>query len=197
MVRLFVESVPPVYLCCDTLLTAADIASAVRFQNEARRNEHLAWRRIVRRELGRSVAIEYNEVGAPVVDSANTCISVAHSRERVAVAIADERVGIDIERIDRDFGRAAERFASSSEISLGEGDGAWLAKLWTAKEAMYKYYGVRGVDLRDELRITAIDAARGVLRGELRGKEAVEEAVEVSFKLYDNRYIVATAVAAK
>ena len=57
MVRLFVESVPPVYLCCDTLLTAADIASAVRFQNEARRNEHLAWRRIVRRELGRSEGI--------------------------------------------------------------------------------------------------------------------------------------------
>ena len=120
-------------------------------------------------------------------------LSGMNSREMVAVAIADERVGIDIERIDRDFGRAAERFASSSEISLGEGDGAWLAKLWTAKEAMYKYYGVRGVDLRDELRITAIDAARGELRGELRGKETVE----VSFKLYDNIYIVATAVAAK
>ena len=68
MVRLFVESVPPVYLCCDTLLTAADIASAARFQNDARRNEHLAWRRIVRRELGRDVVIDYNEVGAPIVN---------------------------------------------------------------------------------------------------------------------------------
>ena len=71
MVRLIVEEVPPLYLCCDTLLTAQDIASASRFQNERRRNEHLAWRRIVRRELGREVVIDYDDTGAPCVDTPN------------------------------------------------------------------------------------------------------------------------------
>lgn len=192
MVRLFVESVPPVYLCCDTLLTAADIASAARFQNDARRNEHLAWRRIVRRELGRDVVIDYNEVGAPIVNKSGTYISIAHSRTVVAVAIADERVGVDIESRDRDFSRAAERYASAEEIALGMGDGDWLAKLWTAKEAMYKYYGVRGVELRDDLRIVSYDPEREVLRGQLRS-----QAVEITLSLHDQKYIVATAVRAK
>lgn len=192
MVRLFVESVPPVYLCCDTLLTAADIASAARFQNEARRNEHLAWRRVVRRELGRDVVIDYNEVGAPIVNRPEAYISIAHSRTVVAVAIADERVGVDIESRDRDFSRAAERYASAEEIALGMGDGDWLAKLWTAKEAMYKYYGVRGIELRDDLRIVSYDPEREVLRGQLHS-----QAVEITLSLHDQRYIVATAVSAK
>ena len=58
MVKLIIEPVPPVYLCCDALITASDVASASRFQNDSRRREHLAWRRIVRNELGRRVVIE-------------------------------------------------------------------------------------------------------------------------------------------
>ena len=192
MVRLFVESVPPVYLCCDTLLTAADIASAARFQNDARRNEHLAWRRIVRRELGRDVVIDYNEVGAPIVNKSGTYISIAHSREVVVVAIAEERVGVDIEWCERNFSRAAERYASAEEIALGGGDEDWLAELWTAKEAMYKYYGVRGVELRDDLRIVSYDPEHELLRGELHG-----QAVEITLSRHNETYIVATAVRAK
>ena len=101
MVKLVVEAIPPVYLCCDTLITASDVASASRFQNDSRRREHLAWRRVVRSELGRGVVIDYNEVGAPVVDTPNTHISVAHCAQSVAVAIANEPVGVDIEALDR------------------------------------------------------------------------------------------------
>lgn len=191
MVRLFVEAVPQVYLCCDTLLTAADIASASRFQNSGRRNEHLAWRRIVRRELGRDITIEYNDVGAPIVTTPTTTphISVAHSQGIVAVAIADEPVGIDIESVGRDFSRAATRYMRSEECELCE-DELWMAMVWTAKEAMYKYYGVKGIDLRDDLRITAYDATTRRMCGELRGKEAVD----IDISLYDEEYIVATAV---
>ena len=192
MVRLFVESVPPVYLCCDTLLTAADIASAARFQNDARRNEHLAWRRIVRRELGRDVVIDYNEVGAPIVNKSGTYISIAHSREVVVVAIADERVGVDIESRDRDFSRAAERYASAEEIALGGGGAAIIGIAVAAEEAMYKYYGVRGVELRDDLRIVSYDPEHELLRGELHG-----QAVEITLSRHNETYIVATAVRAK
>lgn len=166
MVKLFIEPIPPVYACCDTLLTAADIASASRFQNERRRGEHLAWRRIVRRELGRSVVIDYNEVGAPVVDIPNTYISVAHGGESVAVAIGECAVGVDIESAERDFERAKDRYMSLMEQQLCF-DVLWPAKVWTAKEAMYKLYGHRGVDLRDDLQIYAMEAAGSLLRGRL------------------------------
>ena len=166
MVKVIVEPIPLVYACCDALITAADVASASRFQNERRRAEHLAWRRVVRRELGRGVVIDYNDVGAPTVNTPNTHISVAHGGGYVAVAIAAECVGIDIESVERDFERAKERYMSPKEMALTS-DKAWAAKVWTAKEAMYKLYGCRGIDLRNDLRINDVDSTGLHLKGKL------------------------------
>ena len=55
----------------------------------ARGCEYLAWRAIVRRELGRDTAIAYNSVGAPVLINRSLYISVSHCRERIAVALSD------------------------------------------------------------------------------------------------------------
>lgn len=188
MLKVIVEQVPWLYACCDTLITAADVASASRFQNEHRRQEHLAWRRIVRRELGRDVVIEYNDVGAPVVNVENTYISVAHGGECVAVAISDSAVGVDIESLERDFSRAASRFMHDDEVALSS-DRCWAAMVWTAKEAMYKLYGRRGVELKDDLRIMSYDAATQRLECQLLNAE--RSVVDISF--YEGDIVVATA----
>lgn len=188
MVKLIVEAVPPVYLCCDALITAADVASASRFQNDGRRREHLAWRRIVRSELGRAVVIDYNEVGAPVVDRPDTYISVSHGGGMVAVAIADEPVGVDIEAIDRNFERVASRYMSAAEVALSS-DKDWAARVWAAKEAIYKLYGKREVDLIEDMRITACDTQSMTLTAEVRDIEGIV----VETKIFESSVVVATA----
>ena len=188
MVKLIVEAVPPVYLCCDTLITASDVASASRFQNDKRRREHLAWRRVVRSELGRGVVIDYNEVGAPVVDTPNTHISVAHGGERVAVAIADERVGVDIENLDRNYERVKSRFMSPTEEALSDME-EWPAMVWTAKEAIYKLYGKREVDLTEDIHITALNTETMTLSAEVRDTKGI--VIEV--RIIENSVVVATA----
>ena len=189
MVRLIVEEVPPLYLCCDTLLTAQDIASASRFQNERRRNEHLAWRRIVRRELGREVVIDYNDTGAPCVDTPNIYISIAHCPERVAVAIAEERIGVDIESRERNFLAAASRFMSKEERALCH-DEDWAAMVWCTKEACYKYHGKRGIDLLDDIRIEYYNPT--TRRIGVRFEDS--SSVEVEISLHDKKYIVAHTI---
>lgn len=187
MVRLFVEALPQLYACCDVLIRPQDVASAARFQNDKRRREHLAWRRIVRRELGREVVIDYNDVGAPMVDTPNIYISVAHGGEVVAVAIADCRVGVDVESMERNFERARDRYASKEEVALSEQDG-WLCMLWTAKEALYKLYGERGVELL-ALKVVGYDAERGTMHATLPdGSEA-----EVKIERYSGNIVVAVA----
>ena len=188
MVKLVVEAIPPVYLCCDALITASDVASASRFQNDSRRREHLAWRRVVRSELGRGVVIDYNEVGAPVVDTPNTHISVAHGGESVAVAIANEPVGVDIESLDRNYERVKSRFMSPAEEALSSME-AWPAVVWTAKEAIYKLYGKREVDLTEDIRITAFDAERMTLEAEVRETKGIN----VEAQIIENRVAVAVA----
>lgn len=189
MVRLIVEEVPPLYLCCDTLLTAQDIASASRFQNERRRNEHLAWRRIVRRELGREVVIDYDDTGAPCVDTPNIYISIAHCPERVAVAIAEERIGVDIESRERNFLAAASRFMSKEERALCH-DEDWAAMVWCTKEACYKYHGKRGIDLLDDIKIEYYNPT--TRRIGVRFEDS--SSVEVEISLHDKKYIVAHTI---
>ena len=189
MVRLIVEEVPPLYLCCDTLLTAQDIASASRFQNERRRNEHLAWRRIVRHELGREVVIDYDDTGAPCVDTPNIYISIAHCPERVAVAIAEERIGVDIESRERNFLAAASRFMSKEERALCH-DEDWAAMVWCTKEACYKYHGKRGIDLLDDIRIEYYNPT--TRRIGVRFEDS--SSVEVEISLHDKKYIVAHTI---
>lgn len=189
MVRLIVEEVPPLYLCCDTLLTAQDIASASRFQNERRRNEHLAWRRIVRRELGREVVIDYDDTGAPCVDTPNIYISIAHCPERVAVAIAEERIGVDIESRERNFLAAASRFMSKEERALCH-DEDWAAMVWCTKEACYKYHGKRGIDLLNDIRIEYYNPT--TRRIGVRFEDS--SSVEVEISLHDKKYIVAHTI---
>lgn len=188
MVNLFVEALPPVYLCCDALIAAEDVVSAMRFQNEKRRREHLAWRRIVRRELGAKVHIDYNNVGAPVVDSEGRWISVAHGGESVAVAIADTPVGVDIESLTRNFDRVAPRYMTAAELALSQ-DERWSCFVWCAKEAMYKLYGRRGVELRGELRVEIFDSESMTIYG---GMVDMAQAM-VKISLYDDDIVVAVA----
>lgn len=188
MVKLIIEPIPPVYLCCDALITASDVASASRFQNDNRRREHLAWRRIVRHELGRGVMIDYNDVGAPIVDVPNTFISVAHGGEMVAVAIADERVGVDIESLDRNFSRIQSRYMTTEEIALSSNE-EWAARVWAAKEAIYKLYGKREVDLTEDIRITGLDTQSMTLMAEVRDTKGIV----VETKTVGNSVVVAIA----
>ena len=188
MRKVIVERIPWAYACCDTLITAEDVASASRFQNERRRSEHLAWLRVVRRELGRGISISYNEVGAPEVDTPNTHISVAHGAGCVAVAISDQRVGIDIESRERDFARASSRYMSEHEAQLSTKEW-WPAAVWTAKEALYKLFGRRGVELRDDLKIVAYNADSKQITAQL--PDNIMAIVDI--ELYDESIIVATA----
>lgn len=188
MVNLFVELLPAVYLCCDALIAAEDVASAMRFQNEKRRREHLAWRRIVRRELGERVHIDYNDVGAPIVDVEDRWISVAHGGDSVAVVVADCPVGVDIENLTRDFDRVASRYMTESEQGL-VADENWACYVWCAKEAMYKLYGRRGVELRGELRVESFDSDSMTIYGSM--VDMAPAVVKIS--LYDDDIVVAVA----
>ena len=45
--------------------------------------------------------------------------------------------------------------------------------VWTAKEAIYKLYGQREVDLTEDIRITAFDAERMRLTAEVRDTKGI------------------------
>lgn len=144
-----------------------DELAAARTFAPARAQEYLAWRAIVRREVGRDARIGYNAVGAPVLENYPLHLAVSHCRGRVAVGISEARCAVDIERTDRRFGRLLARYLTAEERQLSDHP-LFAAIGWCAKETLYKYAGRRGCDLLHDLCIEAVrftEARAGELTG--------------------------------
>lgn len=156
MRRLIVE--PPLPFDAAAAWATEEELATVRAFAPARAREYLAWRAIVRRATVRDAAIAYDAAGAPVLTNLPLQITVSHCTGRVAVGISDRRCAVDIERIDRNFGRILGRYLTDEEMQLSD-DPLFPALGWCAKETLYKYAGVPGCDLRSDLRIDAIDFA--------------------------------------
>ncbi|MDE5815807.1 MAG: 4'-phosphopantetheinyl transferase superfamily protein, partial [Alistipes sp.] len=150
----------------------------------ARAREYLAWRAVVRREIGRDAAIAYNAAGAPMLTNYPLHLSVSHCRERaadsrkpsdetghpldirrrsdgsgrIAVAISDAPCAVDIEPVTRNFRRAMPRYLSPAEQQLSDNP-LFPAIAWCAKETLFKYAASttgRSLDLLCDLHIDRI-----------------------------------------
>ena len=153
MRRLFVEEPLP-FGEATSWATPEECAAAARFA-PARAREYLAWRAIVRREVGRDARIGYNAVGAPVLENYPYLLTVSHGAGRVAVGISERRCAVDIERLDRNFLRILSRYLTPDEQRLSAHP-HFPAVAWCAKEVLYKYAGRREADLLRDLRIEEI-----------------------------------------
>lgn len=167
-------------------VTGSERAEAAQLAPSARRNEYLTWRAIIRRELGPGAKISYDAVGAPTVDIPHTYISVAHSAGMTAVAIDSSRCGVDIEPLDRDVSKGVQRLLSPRERSLSD-DAHWPVTAWCAKEAMYKYYGHRGVDMAREMVLDSVDTEVQRIEAHMVGQHPCT----IHIKKINN-YIIAT-----
>lgn len=190
MFRLFVER-PMSASDAAPWATPDELASAAAFP-PARQAEWLSWRAIVRREVCREfgcrpaeIAIAYNETGAPVVEGAAVHAAVSHCRGSVAVGLSDAPCAVDIESLDRNFGRIASRYMTPAEQALSD-DPRWPAVVWSVKETLYKYAGRKELDLLCDLRVEQADFSAGRLVGRIRGGEALL----LRFRFFAGRVIV-------
>ena len=95
---------------------------------------------------------------------------------------ADEKKKPEDEEIEKEKGVVLE------EIAMCD-DSRWACFVWCAKEAMYKLYGRRGVELRGELRVENFDSESMIIYG---GMVDMAQAM-VKISLYDDDIVVAVA----
>ena len=160
-------------LCGSPLLRDEDRSAAAALGCGRRRCEYLMWRLIVRRELGADVDIAYTESGRPLLVNRNEYIGVSHNDDFVAVVVSPHRCAVDIERLDRNFSRVAERYISPRESELSD-DPRLAAALWCAKETLYKYADAEGADFLRDIVVERVDFGAGIVAGRVRGGDMVE-----------------------
>ncbi len=156
-------------------VTAGEWETAATMNSIRRRAEWLAWRAAARKRLGHGISITYDANGAPELEEGLGYLSVSHTKGWSAVVWSPERCAVDVELVSRDVSPASTRFISDEESGLADaGSQLFAISVWCAKEALYKYAGIPGLDLLADIRITSSDIASGRMTGTVKDSEPLE-----------------------
>jgi len=130
--------------------------------NNGKRLLHwLSTRLLLRTMLDTSDYIDcrMDEHGKPYLVNSNVQISLSHSYDYAAVMIGKKSVGVDIEQVKTKIHRIQQKFLSPPELALpyvmDNTQGLYVC--WCAKEAVYKWYGKKGLEFKRDIHIQSFD----------------------------------------
>ena len=130
--------------------------------NNGKRMLHwLSTRLLLRTMLNTNEYIDcrMDEHGKPYLVNNPLQISLSHSYDYAAVMIGKANVGVDIEQIKTKIDRIQYKFLSSPELLLPyvKDNIQGLYACWCAKEAVYKWYGKKGLEFKRDIHIQYFD----------------------------------------
>jgi phosphopantetheinyl transferase len=102
------------------------------------------------------VELLFDEHGKPYVANDTIKISISHCEGFAAAMVSREcGVGIDIETPERDISPIKRKFLSQTELDHVDNPDQYrlLMVYWGAKEVIYKIYGKRKLEFRDDMYI--------------------------------------------
>lgn len=94
--------------------------------------------------------------GRPFIDGLGYNFSMSHSTEYAAVLVSKTgSVGVDIEEINERIKKIARKFINEYEWQhlAGENDLHTMYLIWSAKEAIFKWFGDGQVDFRKNMQV--------------------------------------------
>lgn len=95
-----------------------------------------------------------DEYGKPQLSYDTGHISLAHCKGlAVAMLHSELPCGIDIEQINPKIRRVTPRICTDYELNWAGEDLDRLSTLWCGKEALYKYYGKKKLDFKNEIQV--------------------------------------------
>ena len=166
-------------------LTAAETAYIDSIPGAGRRKEWVASRYVLHKMSGRAVrgTVLKDEYGKPHLEDSDWQISLSHTRRYVAVLAGPELCGVDIQVLVPKIERLAPKFMRPEE-SASLQPATRLEHLhvyWGAKEALYKAYGRRQLDFRENILVTpfAYDLETGRTAGAV-----VKDDLLLEFEIY-------------
>ena len=137
----------------DIYLNERSKGRVANMQSELHQRGFLSVRHLLK-EAGLSDAdLYYNEYGKPLLKSGKH-ISISHSYYFSTIAISDDDIGIDIEKVREKITCIQHKFVNTDFDSLSDENLIkQLTVIWGAKEAMYKIYPYGGLSFRENIAI--------------------------------------------
>jgi len=177
-----------------TQIPDSELEDLMYTKSEARRKEKLAVRALLNEIFDEKVYLGHHDNGKPYLHNMATEISISHTDDFVAIIIhPDEDLGIDVERLDRDFSAVEKKALSEDEIDdLSEHKRSLqLAIYWCAKEAIYKRMSINGVNFAEQIEIDRFNPHdEGDLDATFYYKDGTEDEFELQYMVFDNHVVV-------
>lgn len=123
-------------------------------KNEKRRMEHLAGRFLLKhlKHDFPLLNIRPDEHDKPRIDENQYYFSISHSWPYVAAIVSPyHECGMDIQVWHERMTLLQHKYLTSDEQAFFNNDPQMLTMAWSAKEAAYKWQGMRGVEFTDHL----------------------------------------------
>ncbi len=147
-----------------------EIEALNNFKNPHKRMERMAARLLIYELLGKKVLIDYDEYGKPFIVGDKRSLSISHTKGMLAVQIAKEKAGVDIEYISDRVAKIAHKFLSAPELDTIDLQQQMLHMyaFWCAKETVYKIYGKKRLDFKKHIHIEPFNIEqKGVIKAGL------------------------------
>lgn len=133
-------------------------------RRERRGAEREAVARLVVEAFGADAVMEHMDDGRPyVVSCPEKYVSVSHCTDECVLAVSDSPVGVDVETFRQQLAGIAIKFLTPAEAAHGPHDMDALMRYWTAKEAVFKCAGIKGLVI-SEIEVSD-DFSRATVRG--------------------------------
>lgn len=142
--------------------------------------------------------IEIADTRKPFLPKEQYHFSISHCRSYAAAIVSSNyRVGIDVEDITPRVGNIKAKFLHSEELNFvqkhpGNLELELLTIIWSAKEAMFKWYGNGEVDFKEMMRILPFELkTNGTIKGWFE-KDFFQKDIIMHYKLVNDLSIVWT-----
>lgn len=149
-------SEPLAYFLENMELTVEDFEIIDLISNDFKKREYLAGKNAIV-EMSKLLNVpfegfEKDEHGKPFLVNSEYEISLTHTLDYVGVVFSSKgSVGIDIEKPRPQIMKVLKRLFSERELETVGEDLDLATIYWSAKEALYKLYGKRKVDFKENL----------------------------------------------
>ena len=161
---------------------------------EARRKEKLAERALLNTIFEEKVYLGHHDNGRPYLQNMAMEISISHTNDFVAIILhPDEDMGIDIERLDRDFSAVEKKALSADELDdlSDRNRDLQLAIYWCAKEAIYKRMSINGVDFAEQISVEKFSPREdGDIEAVFHHKDGTEVEINLEYMTFENHVMV-------
>lgn len=136
-------------------LLQEEVAYVQNIMNKRRKQEWLLTRALLLKKMP-NANILYYDTGQPYLSNNEFQISISHSKNQVAIAFSERKIGIDLQFIVTTLRKVHTKFISAAEREfISELDITHLCILWSAKEALYKLHAKGGLDFKKNMQLVA------------------------------------------